>query len=77
MESLGAEQEDRLINNGLSGDYTSPISKLLLSKHGYSEKVEQEITNPDGNLKTIVINKYGSNNKPATEANGGMGSVGV
>lgn len=44
MEWLGSEQEDRLINNGLSGAYNPTIAKLLLSKHGYVEKTEQDQT---------------------------------
>ncbi len=31
---------------------------------GFTTKQEQEISNPDGNLKTIVINKYAGDNKP-------------
>mgnify|MGYP003423733476 FL=1 len=44
MEELGAEQEDRLINNGLSGDYNPTIAKVLLTKHGYHEKQEIDHT---------------------------------
>lgn len=44
MEALSAEQEDKLINNGLSGDYNPTIAKVLLSKHGYKEASEQETT---------------------------------
>lgn len=40
MEKLGANQEDRLINNGLSGNYNPTISKVLLTKHGYREGVD-------------------------------------
>lgn len=40
LEQMRAEQEDRLLNNGLSGDYNSTISKLVLSKHGYREGFE-------------------------------------
>lgn len=44
MEELGAEQEDRLINNGLSGDYNPTIAKVLLTKHGYADKQEIDHT---------------------------------
>lgn len=40
LEDVRAEQAQRLINNGLSGDYNSTITKLMLSKHGYSDKTE-------------------------------------
>jgi DNA-packaging protein gp3 len=46
MEQLGADQEDKLINNGLSGDYNPTIAKVLLTKHGYREGIEQ--TGKDG-----------------------------
>ena len=34
-------QAVKLINGGLSGAYNPTITKVLLSKHGYIEKVEQ------------------------------------
>lgn len=39
---LRATQADRLINNGLSGDYNPMIAKLILHKHGYRESQEIE-----------------------------------
>jgi len=44
---LRAKQVERLINNGLSGDYNPIIAKVLLSKQGYSEKTETNITTQD------------------------------
>lgn len=35
-------------------------------KDHFSQKVEQELSNPDGNLKTIIINKNGSSNQSST-----------
>lgn len=52
-----------------SEDARKDTSKWWLErkmKTEFSPKVEQEVTNPDGNLKTIIINKYGSNNKPTS-----------
>lgn len=40
----------------------------LKNNYGWKDKTEQELSNPDGNLKTIVIN-HGSSNKPNTETN--------
>jgi len=58
LDDIRQEQQQRLINSGLSGDYNSTIAKLILSSnHGMSEKMQQEHSNPDGNLKTIIINK--------------------
>ncbi len=45
LEEILAEQEKRLIENGLSGDYNPQIAKLVLGKHGYHDKqdVDQNI----------------------------------
>lgn len=48
--SILAMQERQLLNGGLSGDYNATISKLVLSKHGYSDKVEQDVTSSDGSM---------------------------
>lgn len=46
IEELRAKQADMLINNGLTGDYSQVIAKVLLTKHGYREGLEQ--TGKDG-----------------------------
>jgi len=53
IEELQAIQADRLINNGMSGDYNPTIAKVLLSKHGYREGIEQ--TGLDG--KDLIPDK--------------------
>lgn len=40
LADLRNEQADKLINNGLSGDYNPTIAKVLLTKHGYREGIE-------------------------------------
>lgn len=40
LSDLRNEQADKLINNGLSGDYNPTIAKVLLTKHGYREGIE-------------------------------------
>lgn len=39
---LRVKQAERLLNNGLSGDYNPIIAKVLLTKHGYSDRTEIE-----------------------------------
>jgi DNA-binding transcriptional regulator YiaG len=56
LEAIKAEQAERLINNGLSGDYNSTIAKLILTKHGYSDKTETDITSKGKQVKSSVIN---------------------
>lgn len=49
LDRIRTEQHNRLINNGLSGDYNPTIAKLILSSnHGMSEKTVSEITGKDG-----------------------------
>jgi hypothetical protein len=38
-------------------DVAKTIATTLGKEEGYSTKIEQEHSNPDGNLKTIIINK--------------------
>lgn len=44
MGDLLAKQAKRLVNSGLSGRYNPTIAKVLLTKHGYREGVETDIT---------------------------------
>ena len=45
LEELRREQKERLINEGLSGNYNSTIAKLILSSnHGMSDKVSNDLT---------------------------------
>jgi hypothetical protein len=45
IEQIIAEQADKLINQGLAGNYNPTIAKLMLSSnHGMKEKTEQDIT---------------------------------
>lgn len=46
LEQILAKQEKELGNKGLKGEFNSTITKLMLTKHGYSDK--QELTGKDG-----------------------------
>ena len=50
MRKLKARQERVLLNQGLIGGFKGDITRLILSKHGYCEKVQQEVTSPDGSM---------------------------
>lgn len=43
IDALKAEQEKTVIAGAMLNEFNSTISKLLLTKHGYSDKVEQKI----------------------------------
>lgn len=64
--------EEGKIDNSLLANQMKAVTLVAkgIGKAKYSER--QEHTGADGEdiaLKTIVINKYGSNDKPATETN--------
>lgn len=40
IDELLAKQAEQLINKGLNGDYNPTIAKVLLTKHGYTDRQE-------------------------------------
>jgi DNA-packaging protein gp3 len=61
LERILAEQEKRVLENGLSGEYNATIAKLVLAKHGYRD--EQDITSGGEPITTITA----SDRKAITE----------
>jgi len=43
LEAILSSQERKCLNKGLSGDFNSAITKLVLCKHGYSDKPEIDL----------------------------------
>lgn len=54
ISDLRSEQADRLINNGLSGDYNSTIAKVLLTKHGYRDAIDTDHTTLGGPMNKTM-----------------------
>lgn len=50
IRQLSTAQERKLLNGGLSGACNPMISKLVLSKHGYQEKVQQDNISSDNSM---------------------------
>lgn len=50
LEAIDALQECLSLNGGLKGDMNSTIVKLVLANHGYSDKIQNELTSPDGSM---------------------------
>lgn len=53
LERINDLQHEVLLNNGLSGEFNSTITKLVLGKHGYSEKQEVSAENKEVTHVTI------------------------
>ena len=66
LATLNSEQEFTLINNGLSGEFNTAITKLVLAKHDYSDKVSQDVTSSDGSMKPTVIELVGVSSESTT-----------
>jgi hypothetical protein len=43
LEAIKREQQKVLLNKGLSGDFNSQITKLVLGKHGYHDKQDVDL----------------------------------
>ena len=54
LDDLLSRQGRTLLNGGLSGEMNSTISKLVLGKHDYSDKVSQDNTSSDGSHGGVV-----------------------
>ena len=51
LDKIRQRQQRILIENGLTGDFNAAITKLALTKHGYSDKVEQDVTSGGKELR--------------------------
>lgn len=73
LDKIRAEQQRRLLQSGLSGDYNSTIAKLVLSaNHGMREK--SDLTTNDKEFPQPLLNAIRNHNgngedKPAPEEN--------
>jgi len=53
LEKITIEQQKRLLDEGLAGNYNSTIAKLILSSnHGMSEKTQTDITSKGEKIST-------------------------
>lgn len=59
VDELMAAQERGLVNGGLRGDYNATMAKLALSKHGYTDKVENTLQGPSGGPIDLIIEAVG------------------
>lgn len=55
LERLNALQEASLLNGGLQGRLNANIAKLALANHGYSDKIQTDMTSSDGSMKPTRI----------------------
>lgn len=68
LQQLLVKQGKLLVNSGLKGDFSSLITKMMLTKHGYVEKTETDITTRGE--KVMGINYIVPGSKPDEQENG-------
>ena len=61
LDTVSALQERELVNSGLTNAFNASITKLMLTKHGYTDKVETDVTTGGKALNTWVINPVTTN----------------
>jgi len=44
VKAIGESQQVELFNKSLKGEYNASMAKLMLTKHGYSDKVDSDVT---------------------------------
>lgn len=67
LDAILMKQEMLLINGGLSQVFSGTITKLMLSNHGYSDKVQSDVTtNGEAINKPTVIQLVGLTNDDST-----------
>ena len=59
LEAIKERQERMLVNGGLTNEFNGTITKLMLANYGYSDKLDQSISSPDGSLAPTKIELVG------------------
>jgi hypothetical protein len=61
LEGMNSEQEMKCLNMGLNGTFTPVITKLILAKHGYHDKVDSDVTTKGEAVNpTFIFNPVGA-----------------
>jgi DNA-binding XRE family transcriptional regulator len=55
LEKILTAQELALIDNGLRGTFNSTITKLMLTKHGYTDKQETDLTSKGESINPLTV----------------------
>lgn len=48
-------QERKLVSGGLVGGFNPAVTKMMLTKHGYSDKQELDHSSKDGSMSPLVV----------------------
>lgn len=57
LKAIAKSQERQLVRGGLSNAFNSSITKMMMTKHGYSDAVKNELSGPDGAAIPVKIER--------------------
>lgn len=57
LNVIAKGQERQLLRGGLSGGFNSSITKMILTKHGYSDRIETDHTSSDGSMTPQTVER--------------------
>lgn len=57
-------QEVKLLSGGLVGGYNPQVTKMILAKHGYSDKVDLDHSSKDKTMSPTGFNDFYSDDEP-------------
>lgn len=57
LKKIAETQERQLLRGGLSSAFNASITKMMMTKHGYSDKVETDHTSSDGTMTPKVVER--------------------
>jgi len=59
LDDIQATQERVLVAKGLTGDFNSAITKLVMGKHGYHDKADNTLSGPGGgDIKQDIVVEF-------------------
>jgi len=64
LDRMQSIQERKLSSGGLTGDFQPTIAKLMLANHGYHEKLDSQISGPNGGPMRVEV-VFGDDGKEA------------
>ncbi len=57
LSAIAEKQERQLLRGGLSNVFNASITKMMMTKHGYSDKIENEHSGPNGGAIPLEIKR--------------------
>ncbi len=69
LECVATTQEMLLIDGGLNVDFNAAFAKMMMTKHGYSNKVEADMKSSDGSMTLRQITRVVIDPKKDDEPN--------